>query len=67
MDGSVRARSGDGDLAARAGVRTVVGILDETGVPYMLTGSLAAAYYATPRATQDVDVVIDVENDDVQP
>lgn len=47
-------------------LRTVVGILDETGVPHMLTGSLAAAYYATPRATQDVDVVIDVRSDDVQ-
>ncbi len=27
----------------------------------MLTGSLAAAYYAVPRATQDVDVVIETE------
>ncbi len=25
----------------------------------MLTGSLAAAYYATPRATQDIDVVVE--------
>lgn len=25
----------------------------------MLTGSLAAAYYGTPRATQDIDLVID--------
>ena len=29
--------------------------------PYMLTGSLAAAYYATPRATQDIDVVVEAE------
>lgn len=36
----------------------VVGILDDSGVPYMLTGSLASAYYAVPRATQDLDVVI---------
>jgi len=41
---------------------TVVGLLDEAGVPYMLTGSLAAAYYASPRATQDVDVVIEVDD-----
>ena len=26
----------------------------------MLTGSLAAAYYAVPRATQDIDVVVEV-------
>jgi hypothetical protein len=42
-----------------AGVlRTVVGLLDASGVPYMLTGSIASAYYAIPRATQDLDVVI---------
>ena len=28
-------------------------------MPFMLTGSLAAAYYGTPRATQDIDLVID--------
>jgi len=39
----------------------VVEILDEAGVPYMLTGSLASAYYAVPRATQDLDVVIAAE------
>jgi len=38
---------------------TVVRVLEESGVPYMLTGSLAAAYYAMPRATQDLDVVVD--------
>ena len=30
----------------------VIRILDEAGVPYMLTGSLASAFYAIPRATQ---------------
>lgn len=39
-------------------LRTVAEILDDSGVPYMLTGSMASAYYAVPRATQDVDVVI---------
>lgn len=41
----------------------VVEVLDEAGVKYMLTGSLAAAYYAVPRATQDIDVVIDAQKD----
>lgn len=40
-------------------LKRVVEALEEARVPYMLTGSLAAAYYATPRATQDIDVVID--------
>ncbi len=32
--------------------------LAAAGVPYMLTGSFAAAYHGTPRATQDIDLVI---------
>ncbi len=43
-------------------LRRVVEILDEAAVPYMLTGSLASAYYAVPRATQDLDVVIEAED-----
>ena len=42
-------------------LRNVVEILEDSGVPHMLTGSLASAYYATPRATQDVDLVIDTD------
>jgi len=42
-------------------LKRVVEILGEAEVPYMLTGSLAAAYYATPRATQDIDVVIEAQ------
>lgn len=42
-------------------LRVVVGVLENAGVPHMLTGSLASAYYGTPRATQDVDLVIDTE------
>ncbi len=40
-------------------VRIAVGLLDAAGVPYMVTGSLASTYHGEPRATRDVDVVID--------
>ena len=40
-------------------LRRVITILDEAEIPYMLTGSLAAAYYAIPRATQDIDIVVE--------
>jgi hypothetical protein len=33
--------------------------LDDAGVPHMLTGSFASSLHGSPRATQDVDVVID--------
>jgi hypothetical protein len=36
----------------------IVALLEETGIPYMLTGSFAAAYHGRPRATQDIDFVI---------
>ena len=40
-------------------VADIVARLDRAGIPYMLTGSLVIAYYGEPRATRDVDVVID--------
>jgi len=47
-------------------LQRVAHILDGAGVPYMLTGSLAAAYYATPRATQDIDVVIETQLEGIE-
>jgi len=41
-------------------LQRVISILEEAGISYMLTGSLAAAYYAVPRATQDIDLVVEV-------
>ncbi len=32
--------------------------LDDAGIAYMLTGSLAMSYYARPRMTRDIDLVI---------
>ena len=36
----------------------VVQTLDALEVPFMLTGSLAAAYHGSPPATQDVDALV---------
>ncbi len=32
--------------------------LDRAGIAYMLTGSFASAYHGAPRSTQDIDIVI---------
>ena len=40
-------------------VADVVGRLNAADVPHMLTGSIASSWYGEPRATQDLDVVID--------
>lgn len=42
-----------------AALGTVVRLLRELGVPYMVTGSVASGHHGRPRMTQDVDIVID--------
>lgn len=39
-------------------VRDVSQRLDRAGFAYMLTGSMAMNYYAQPRMTRDIDIVI---------
>ena len=39
-------------------VRDVSNRLDQSGFAYMLTGSMAMNYYAEPRMTRDIDVVV---------
>lgn len=40
-------------------LRTVCGLLEAASVPYMVVGSLASTLHGEPRATWDVDIVID--------
>jgi hypothetical protein len=39
--------------------------LDRASIAYMLTGSLAMAYYARPRMTRDIDLVVALGEEDV--
>ena len=39
--------------------------LSARGLPFMLTGSFALAYYATPRMTRDLDIVVALNESDV--
>jgi hypothetical protein len=39
-------------------VRDVSAKLDSAGIGYMLTGSMAMNYYAQPRMTRDIDIVV---------
>jgi hypothetical protein len=47
-------------------VRDVSQRLDRAGVAYMLTGSMAMNYYAQPRMTRDIDIVIALAPADAQ-
>ncbi len=41
-------------------LRDVVARLERAGFAYMLTGSLAMSYYAVPRMTRDLDLVVEL-------
>lgn len=43
-----------GELLAGIGAR-----LEAAGIPYMVTGSVASSFHGEPRATRDIDIVID--------
>lgn len=47
-------------------VRDIAERLGRAGVPFMLTGSLAMNYYAEPRMTRDIDLVLDLGQEDVE-
>jgi hypothetical protein len=46
-------------------LRIVSDRLGRLGIPFMLTGSYAMAYYATPRMTRDLDLVVALCAEDV--
>ena len=39
-------------------IARVAELLDAAGIPYMLTGSFASGFHGSPRASQDVDIVV---------
>jgi hypothetical protein len=46
-------------------VRDMSRRFEQAGIQYMLTGSMAMNYYAQPRMTRDIDVVIAIAPEDV--
>lgn len=46
-------------------LRDVSQRLESAGIAYMLTGSMAMNYYAQPRMTRDIDVVLELGLDEV--
>jgi hypothetical protein len=42
----------------------VAGRLEAAGIAYMVTGSFAANYYAVPRMTRDIDLVVELSAGD---
>ncbi len=46
--------------------RRIVAALNEAGIPFMLTGSFAGSWHGMTRATQDVDLVIAPDEDQLR-
>lgn len=45
-------------------LKSVTAQLEGAGIPYMVTGSMAANFYTVPRMTRDIDLVIDLSERD---
>lgn len=39
--------------------------LNESEIPYMISGSIAGNYYTVPRMTRDIDIIIELEKGDI--
>jgi hypothetical protein len=46
-------------------LRSVTAQLEGAGIAYMVTGSMATNYYATPRMTRDIDLVVELSERDI--
>jgi hypothetical protein len=43
-------------------LKDVISRLEDSGIRYMLTGSLAVGVYSEPRMTRDVDIVLEIDS-----
>jgi hypothetical protein len=48
-------------MIAEEALQLVISRLEESGIPYMITGSFASNLHGVPRTTQDADVVIEAD------
>ncbi len=53
-------------MSIQAVFQRITSALDQAGIPYMLSGSFASAYYGAARSTQDVDIVIHVSSEQLR-
>lgn len=47
-------------------LKIVIRRLDSAGIHYMVSGSIAANFYTTPRMTRDIDIILDVGINDAE-
>ncbi len=47
-------------------LKIVIKRLKSAGIKYMITGSIACNFYATPRMTRDIDIIIEAQENDTE-
>ena len=47
-------------------LKSVTARLEAAGIPYIVTGSMVANFYTTPRMTRDINLVIELSERDVE-
>jgi hypothetical protein len=55
------------DYELKAFFSYVIGVLERLGIPYMVVGGFAAIFYGEPRLTIDVDIVVDMKPEHIEP
>lgn len=46
-------------------LRKISSLLEENGIPYMLSGSVALGFYTIARTTRDIDIIVELNQPDV--
>lgn len=54
-------------IGPTAGLKRLLEVLNELGIPYMIGGSLASSVHGVYRATEDVDLVVDIDASNIDP
>lgn len=47
-------------------LKTITSLLEEIEIPYMITGAWSVIYYGRPRASHDIDIVVELDQKDIQ-
>lgn len=47
-------------------LKAAIKLLNKAQFPYMITGAYAVSYYGEPRATHDLDVVVEISESDIE-
>jgi len=47
-------------------LKNISAFLDKNKIPYMLTGALSVVYYGRPRASHDIDFVVEIQKNEVK-